>query len=661
MKKTKKVLAVLLCLCVAAVMMPASAFAAETETKADVKSGDIVILHTNDVHCSVDSHIGYAGLAAYREDRLKETDYVTLVDAGDAVQGDTIGALSKGEYIIELMNVTGYDVAVPGNHEFDFGMDKFLRLAAGSNAEYVSANFTGPDGDTVFEPYTIKTYGATKVAFVGISTPETVTKSTPAYFQDENGNYIYGFCSGNNGRDLYSAVQKAVDSAREEGADYVIAVAHLGIDEQSSPWTSKEVIANTSGIDAMIDGHSHSVVTDTKVRARDGRQVILTQTGTGLSSIGEIIITADGKITSSLIADYTKKDSDVESAINKIKDNIKAITSKVIGTSEVTLNDYDAEGNRLVRNQESVIGNFCADAYRAVTGADIGLVQGGGVRAPIKKGEVTYGDMIAANPWANSLGVVEATGQQILDALEHGAKSAPGEDGGFLQVSGLTYDIDTTVPSTVKTDENGMFLEVSGARRVSGVKVNGHPIDPAKSYTVASTLYILTQQGDGFTMFKGAKEITKEASTDSDALIQYLQKHLNGKISQTYAKTEGRIGIIRICNSRDEEEAIENAGKEAVKAYKSALARTTKITSASASKKTKKITVKISGNSKADGFYYHVYTAKSRRASYLSKTGKTFTTRKLAKGTYTVKVTPYTYVAGEKVYGKVTTKKVSVR
>ncbi len=654
MKKSRKLLTVLLAFCMVVVMMPTMAFAAEA------KSGDIVILHTNDVHCAVDKNIGYAGLAAYKADKLKETDYVTLVDAGDAVQGDTVGALSKGDYIIDMMNAVGYDIAIPGNHEYDFGMDQFMKLVDKSNAKYISANFM-KDSKTVFDPYVIKTYGDKKVAFVGVSTPESITKSTPTYFQDENGNYIYNFCAGNDGKDLYDAVQKAVDAAKAEGADYVIAVAHLGDDAQSAPYRSADVIANTSGIDAMIDGHSHHVVTDTTVKAKDGKEVVLTQTGTGLESIGEIIISADGKITSSLVKDYTAKDEKVASVVKGISDKITAITSKVVGKAEVTLNDYDAAGNRLVRNQEATVANYCADAYKAVTGADIGLVQGGGVRAPIKAGDVTYGDLVAINPWGNFLGVYEVTGQQILDALEHGARNTPGENGGFLQVSGMSYDIDTTIPSTVKTDENGTFVEITGARRVKNVKVGGVDIDPAKTYTVASTLYILMEGGDGYTMFKDGKDVTKGSIIDSDALIQYLEKDLKGTIGQQYAKTEGRIGIIKTYNSKDVEAAIEQAGKDAVKAYKAALARTTKITSAKAAAKTKKITVKISGNSKADGFYYSVYNTKGKKVSSLSKTGKTFTTKKLSKGSYTVKVRPYTTVVGEKVYGKTVTKKVTVK
>lgn len=653
MKKTRKLLTVLLAFCMVVVMMPSMSFAAEA------KSGDIVILHTNDVHCAVDKNIGYAGLAAYKADKLKETDYVTVVDAGDAIQGDTVGALSKGDYIIDMMNAVGYDIAIPGNHEFDFGMDQFLKLTEKAKAKYISSNFV-KDGKTVFDPYVIKTYGGKKVAYVGVTTPESITKSTPTYFQDENGNYIYGFCAGNDGKDLYDAVQKAVDAAKAEGADYVIAVAHLGDDEQSAPYKSENVIANTTGIDAMIDGHSHHVVTEKTVKAKDGKDVILTQTGTGLEYIGEIIISSDGKITSTLIKDYTAKDETVASVVKEINDKITAITSKVVGKAEVTLKDYDDAGNRLVRNQEATIANYCADAYRAVTGADIGMVQGGGVRAPIKAGDVTYGDLVSVNPWGNFLGVYEVTGQQILDALEHGARTTPGENGGFLQVSGMSYTIDTTVASTVETDENGAFIKVAGDRRVKDVKVGGAAIDPAKTYTVASTLYILMEGGDGFTMFKGGKDVTKGSIIDSDALIQYLEKDLKGTIGQQYAKTEGRIGIIKAYNSNDVSAAIEQAGKDAVKAYKAAIARSTKITYAKASAK-KKITVKISGNSKADGFSYRVYNAKGKKVSSLSKTGKTFTTKKLAKGKYTVKVRPYTYVVGEKAYGKTAVKKVTVK
>lgn len=643
MRKNKKLLTILLAVCLVVAMMPSMVFAA------NAKSDDIVVLYTNDVHCGIDDSIGYAGLAAYKADKLKETKNVVLVDAGDAIQGDLAGALSKGDYIVDIMNQVGYDVAVPGNHEFDFGMEQFLDLTKKSNAKYISSNFMDTKADkTVFDPYVIKEIGGKKVAFVGISTPESITKSTPAFFQDEKGNYIYDFCNDKTGKKLYAAVQKAIDAAKAEGADYIIALGHMGIDEQSSPWTSREVIANTTGLNAFIDGHSHSTVASEAVKDKAGKEVTLSQTGTKLAAIGELIITADGKISTSLVTDYATKDEKTAALIKEINDKIEAVSSKKVGTSEVLLTTLDAEGKRAVRNQETNMGNFCADAYRIIGGADIGIIQGGGVRADIKAGDVTYGDIIALHPWGNMYGVIEATGQQVLDALELGARNTPGEVGGFLQVSGITYEIDTTVPSTVETDKNEMFVKVAGARRVVNVKVNGVPIDPKKTYTVASTTYILTQQGDGYTMFDGCKEVTKESLVDTEVIQKYIEK-LGGTIGQQYAKTEGRIKVLTA------------ADKAPIKEYKAALARTTKLTSAKASAKTKKITAKISGNSKAYGFYYKVTNSKGKIVSSLSKPGKTFTSKKLVKGKYTVSVRPYTYVTGEKVYGKTVSKKVTIK
>ena len=655
MRKNKKLLTVLLALCLVVAMMPSMVFAASA------KSDDIVVLYTNDVHCGVDDNIGYAGLAAYKADKLKETKNVALVDAGDAIQGDLVGALSKGDYIVDIMNQVGYDVAVPGNHEFDFGMEQFLQLTKKANAKYVCANFMDTKtGKTVFDPYVIKEYGDKKVAFVGMGTPESITKSTPAYFQDKDGNYIYDFCNDKTGKKVYDAVQSAIDAAKKDGADYVIAVGHMGIDTQSSPWTSKEVIANTTGLDAFIDGHSHSTVESDTVKDKAGKDVVLSQTGTKLAAIGELIITADGKISTSLVTEYAGKDAKIASLISGINDKLAAVTSKKVGTSEVLLTTLDAEGKRAIRNQETNLGDFCADAYRIIGNADIGIMQGGGIRADIKAGDITYGDIMTMYPWGSMFGVVEATGQQIIDALEMGARTTPGEVGGFLQVSGLTYDIDTTIPSTVEVDEMEMFVKVAGARRVVNVKVNGEPIDLTKTYKVASTTYILAQDGDGMTMFHGCKDVTPEDLIDTEVVEKYIEK-LGGTIGKDYAKKQGRIGVIKTYNSKDVEKSIEEAGKDAVKAYKAAIARTTKITSAKASAKTKKITTKVSGNNKATGFYYKVTNAKGKVVSSMSKSGKTFTTKKLAKGKYTVSVKPYTYVVGEKIYGKTVSKKVTIK
>lgn len=660
MKKSKKFLTLLLSVCMVLVMMPSMAFAAEDTTDTAPVSQDIVIVHTNDVHCSVE---GYAKVAAYKQTALKETPNVVLVDAGDFLQGGNVGSLSKGEYIVQIMNQVGYDVVTPGNHEFDFGMDKFMTAKDTLNADVVSANFTDlRTNKPVLKQYVIKTFGDKKVAFVGMNTPESILKSTPAYFQDDNGKYIYGFQDGNNGNDLYKSIQSAVNSAKKEGADYVIGLAHLGIETSASPWTSKEVIANTNGIDAVIDGHSHSVINGEKIKNKDGKEIPLTQTGTAIANIGEVRISADGAITTKLVKDYAGEDADTATLVKEITDKLAALTDKVIGKVDYTLNDYNGD-KRLVRNQESTIGNFVADAYRAVTGAQIGFVQGGGVRAPIEAGDVTYGELNAINPWGNDMAMVKATGQQIVNALEMGAKDCPAESGGFLNVSGLTYVIDTNVASPVVTDEKGAFVEVKdGAeRRVKNVMVAGQPIDLAKTYTVASSAYILGNDGDGFTMFHGAQNMLKGSLIDSEALIQYVEKNLNGVIGNQYKQTEGRITVIYKTYTEEEyNEAIANAEKEAVKATKSAVARSTRIISAKVV--SKRISVKVGKNSKADGFYFRIYNAKGTKVSGLSKNDVNYkNSKKLAKGTYTVKVTPYTYVAGEKVYGKMVTKKVTVK
>ncbi|MEG1163523.1 MAG: bifunctional UDP-sugar hydrolase/5'-nucleotidase [Anaerovoracaceae bacterium] len=651
MKKRNKVLVLLLTICMVFVMIPSASFAA------DAKTGDIVVLYTNDVHCAVDSNIGYAGLAAYKADKLKQTEYVTLVDAGDALQGDVMGTLSKGEYLVDIMNKTGYDVLVPGNHEFDYGMDQFFKLAKASNAKYVCANFIDlKTNKAVFDPYVMKTYGKTKVAYVGIDTPEAISKAAPAYFQDKTGKYIYDFCNDKTGEKLYKAVQTAVDAAKADGANYVIAVGHLGIDAQSSPWTSKDVIANTSGIDALIDGHSHSTIANEQVKNKAGANVTLTSTGTKLAAIGELVI-SDGKISTNLVTKYEGKDQAVQTVVEKYNKKIEALTKKVVAKSNVDLTIFEADGKtRAIRNQETNLGDLCADAYKAISGADVAIVNGGGIRADIKAGDVTYGQIIAVHPYGNMLCMVKATGQELLDALEMASRTCPSENGGFLQVAGMTYDIDTTVPSTVVINDKNMFVKVEGARRVVNAKINGVAVDPKKTYTVASHDFMLHQQGDGLNMFMDNEFVLDKIMIDNQVLINYIEENLGGVIDKSYAKRQGRIGIIssQKVNSND---ALD-ADKTIVTLCKDAAACTTKITSLKVT--SKRINAKINGNAKADGFYYKTVNSKGTKVSYKYSTKNSYTTKTLAKGKYTVKVVPYTYVAGERVYGKTISKKIIV-
>lgn len=573
---------------------------------------DIVVLYTNDVHCGVDDNIGYAGLALYKKGMQQQTPYVTLVDTGDAIQGAPIGTLSDGGYLIDIMNYVGYDFAVPGNHEFDYGMPRFLELAGKLNCGYYSCNFIdSATGAPVFAPYKMFTYGATQVAFVGVTTPESFTKSTPAYFQDSQGNYIYSFCEDESGQKLYDQVQANVDAARTAGADYVILAGHLGENGITQKWSSASVIANTTGIDACIDGHSHETVPSENVKNKNGQNVVLTQTGTKLNHIGKLTISADGSIRTELVSEVPAADLDREytvqehdslsriakrelgsynrwidiynSNLDKIKNAdvipvglnivipgksyinpdgkaadygtyqfIQSIENQynetlktVLGTTpyELTVND-PATGNRIIRNAETNLGDLTADAYRAELGADIGLSNGGGIRSVIKPGNITYNDTLAVFPYGNMGCVIEATGQQIKDALEMASRNCPEESGGFLQVSGLTYTIDTSVKSGVQTDDKGNFTGVSGAYRVMDIKVGGEPIDLNKTYTVASHNYMLKQGGDGMTMFKGCNVIRDEVMVDVDILSSYIRR-MGGSVTSEYANPggQGRISI----------------------------------------------------------------------------------------------------------------------
>lgn len=520
------------------------------------ESGKIVVLHTNDVHCGVDpkeedgtlSNMGYAGVAAYKaqmEARYGASN-VTLVDAGDAIQGGNIGTVSKGGYLVDIMNRVGYDLAVPGNHEFDYGMDNFLTLARErAQFPYVCANFVDAGGKSVFEPYVILTYGDTKVAYVGIDTPEAFTKSTPAYFQNEAGEYIYGFCEGNEGAELYHAVQEAVDAARKDGADYVVAVGHLGQEGTTAAWTSKAVAENTTGIDVFIDGHSHEDYSQ-QVKSKDGKSVLIEQTGTKLENIGKIVIdTATGEITGTVVParEAGQGDEAVAQYISGINAEFDAQMKKVIATSEVELTTRDANGDRLVRKGETNLGDLCADAYRAITGADIGLMNGGGIRADIKAGEVTMGDILNVYTFGNEVCLAQVTGQQLLDALEFGARNYPEENGGFLHVSGLSYTIDPSVTPSITVTDKREFVSVDGPYRVKDVLVDGKPLELTATYTVGSHNYMLVNGGDGYAMFgKNITILRPGIMVDNAGLVQYITQELGGKITaRDYGQAQGRI------------------------------------------------------------------------------------------------------------------------
>lgn len=523
------------------------------------KNGDVYILYTSDVHCGIDQGFGYAGLAQVR-DSLEAQGFTTiLVDNGDSIQGEPVGTLSRGEEIINLMNALKYDVAIPGNHEFDYGMDRFLELTKMAEFPYISCNFNR-EGELVFEPYVIKEAAGMKIAFVGVTTPLTLVSSTPKYFRNEKGELIYGFMQDETGEALYEAVQKAVDAARADGADYVYIMGHMGLEAEFAPWTYADVIAHTNGIDVFLDGHSHDSE-QVVMKNKDGEDVVRTACGTKLASIGYSHISAEegivdtniwswpnGESVPSLLSIQNPVGEVVNDALVRLDDEMGRIVAK--SSVDLLVTDpvqKDASGSpiRMIRRAETNLGDLVADAVRAQTGADVAVMNGGGVRDEIRKGDVTYGDIIKVHPFGNEICMIKVTGQQILDALEWGARAVPGESGAFLHVSGMKYEIDVSVDSGCKEDENGMLSRIEGERRVKNVYVGEEALDPEKTYTVGGTDYTLLKNGDGTTAFDGSEVLLQSFKLDNQMLIDYITETLGGEVGEEYADPygQGRITI----------------------------------------------------------------------------------------------------------------------
>ena len=553
----KKLLGLLLCL---ALLLGC---AAAEEPAAATLSKPLVVLFTSDVHCGIAQNWGYASLYAVKQYYAKD-NYVLLVDDGDAIQGEPVGTMTRGDAIIDIMNALEYDIAIPGNHEFDYGMDTFLELTKKANFPYLSCNFN-KDGELVFQPSIIKEFDGVKIGFVGVTTPETLRSSTPTYFQNEQGEFIYGFMQDDTGEKLYDAVQKAVDDVRAEGAQYVILIAHLGNEAEVAPWMYSDVISHTSGINVMLDGHSHDYDKVT-MKNKDGEDVLRQAVGTKLDNIGVLTINPDGSMDAKLLG-WDKNlpaaapdllglqnpaTEAVEAATKELNENLE----KVVAQSAVNLVIYDPEqvtdeGKpiRIVRRTETNLGDLCADAYRdQAGGVDIAWINGGGIRTDLPAGDLTLGMILKVHPFGNSLTVIEVTGQQVLDALEWSVHSMPGEFGGFDQVSGITFEVDTTIESPVQADENGMFTGVDETkeRRVRNVLVGGEPLDPEKAYSLASVDYQLLSHGDGYTMFDGCKVLQESVKLDNQVLIDYIQGTLGGVVGEGYDNPYGQGRIVSV-------------------------------------------------------------------------------------------------------------------
>ena len=559
--------------------------AAAGETEA---AGGVTVLYTNDIHTYITKDLTYSKVAAYKD----SLENVLLVDAGDHIQGTAYGSMDKGATIAQLMNAAGYDLATLGNHEFDYGMDGCMAAIEAADFPYVSCNFyheaNGVAGENVLDSYKVFEVGGVKIAFIGITTPESFTKSTPSYFQDENGNYIYGIAGGTDGEALYTAVQNAIDAASAE-ADYVIALGHLGVDESSQPWTSREVIANTTGLDAFIDGHSHTTIPMEEVTDEGGNTVILTQTGSYLDAVGQMTIAADGTITTQLLTAENLAEVTPDAEVKAIEDawvaELDEQLGQVIGYSQVTLDNYDAEGNRLVRKQETNTGDFAADALYYLfddmgLDVDVAVMNGGGIRNTSTTGDISYLTCKEIHTFGNVACLQTVTGQQILDALEWGAKDvAPAgvpavENGGFLQVSGLKYTINASIPSTVQQDDKGVWTGgPTGAYRVTNVEVLNNetgayePLDLTAQYNLAGYNYTLRDLGDGFAMFDGAVNVLDYVSEDYMVLANYVESFPVDEATglptipadSQYAEVTGN-GRITIVNEPVAEEPVETTG-----------------------------------------------------------------------------------------------------
>ena len=511
---------------------------------------DIIILYTNDVHCGVDDNIGYAGVAFLADEARKESPYVTLVDAGDWSQGAAIGSISQGRYILEIMNAIGYDVAVPGNHEFDYTFSQFESFARNLNCGLICCNLKDlRTGQPVLKPYKILTYGDVKVAFVGATTPETFAKTTAYYFMDDNGKYIYDFDGERTGQKLIDTIQKAADSARAEGADYVILVGHLGTyKDVTEVWSSPFIAQRTKGIDVFIDGHSHEVVPHIVMKNSEGKDVIITQTGTKLHNVGKLTISTKGEITTELISKVDGKNEKISALINDIKARFEDAMDEHLSYTSFDLLAMDEKGDWLVRANETNLCNLVADAFldsakETKTGkADIAFTNAGGLRTNIKAGEIKFSNALSVLPFNNTICISEVPGQTILDELEMGARLLPKNSGGFLHIAGMTYTVDSTIPTPVIIDDKNMFVAVSGDRRVRDVKVNGEPLDPAKMYKVVSISYILYQKGDGH-IFRDSKVIEPDYAAYDVVFAKYLKQFK--VLPEKYSKPEGRIKFVK--------------------------------------------------------------------------------------------------------------------
>ena len=512
-------------------------------TTPDLPAKPIVILYENDVHCAVD---GYPFLVSMRKEYQTTTNYVSTVSCGDFASGGLVGAVSKGEQIVKIMNYVGYDAIALGNHELDYGIAQMFSITDSLNAPVLCANLKNVQTEEFPYPaYHIVRYGDVDVAYIGFT---TTTSGTVTSLSDAQGNVLYSFMR----EEFYINAQHFIDEARSKGADYVIALSHLG-DSQSDGMhpASTSLIANTTGLDAVIDGHDHHIIEEMFINDKGGNPVLLTSSGTNFQYIGKLTIDTNGKVRSALVSTSDSgivPDSQTEQFVKDVEEEVKSLGNFAIGNSDVDLTIYDENGKRIVRKQETNIGDFCADAFRTFTGADIALVNGGGIRKDIKKGEIVFNDLYNVMPFGDMIATGSLTGQQLTDALEYAVSYLPDEAGVFMQVSGLRFKINPNVPSPAVMDSvTQMFSHVeNGERRVSDVEIldketgEYKDVDKSHIYTMATLDYLILELG-GSGIFKDVKPNPTYWGADIEILRSYLENNLGGTIDAEYSEPQGRI------------------------------------------------------------------------------------------------------------------------
>lgn len=685
MKKKSRVLTAVLAVCLAVTMIPMFSFAAETDGNAGLND-DITVIYSSDINGGVDTNIGLAGMAAYVNEMKTKSRYVELVDAGNALSGTVLASISKGEYVVEALNAAGYSIAVPGAGEFSYGVDSLIgSLAKAADYRYISCNFTNTStGQTVFKPYKLASYGDTKVAYVGISDPDILARYE-SYFKNSDGSYAYSFADGNNGKDLYASVQAAIDTAKAEGAQYVIAIGSLR-DAEDQAYTAKSIIENTSGINAFINSNSGKASSGEQVKTKDGMYALLTSPGEGTKNIGVLTLSAAGKtVSSQLISSYKLKDIKTKDAIDALTKEYSGDLNEAFATTSSRLAATNGSGVRIVESSETNLGDLTADAYRAVTGADVAFVEASEIKTDIAVGGMNHNDVIRALPGNKNISVAKVSGFDLMDALEMSARLYPNRNSGFLQVSGVTFDIQETIIPSVTVDGLGNFVSVDDDYRVTNVMVNGKELDLMGTYTVAGTNDLLNGK-TGYTMLTNGPLTKANVAVDNQALTTFIINNLNGIVGGAYSKSQVRIDSIKLARQSEIDALVEKKAEEKIKDYKDQLAAlqkqvdaqdqiiavkslsidaSSKFSKSSSGKRSIKVSWTTSAN--VSGIKYQVYksakkTGGFKKATTTSKKYYTNTSGLTKGSTYYYKVRGYKYLNGKYYYSPwsdVTYKKVT--